>query len=163
VPANSGDARHQGLEFAIEGNLLAGDEDALLLYLNGSLLDARITHSASPALVGNRPQYAPERILRAGLLWRGEGGHRLALTGTYVSEQFWQDSNLGSGTSILPATIPATTVWDLAAEWPLAGKGAVLLAGVKNLGDRVYSTRIRSDGIEVATPRQAYAGIRLMF
>lgn len=162
---NSGDARHQGLEFAIEGNLLAGDEDALLLYLNGSLLDARITHSASPALVGNRPQYAPERILRAGLLWRGEGGHRLALTGTYVSEQFWQDSNLGSGsgTSILPATIPATTVWDLAAEWPLAGKGAVLLAGVKNLGDRVYSTRIRSDGIEVATPRQAYAGIRLMF
>lgn len=164
---NSGDARHEGFEFAIDWNLLAGDAegDALLLYANGSLLDARITRSAVAALVGNRPQYAPERVLRAGLLWRAAKGHRLALTGTHISEQFWQDSNLGSGTgaSTLPATMPTTTVWDLAAEWPLDGGRTVLLAGVQNLGDRVYSTRIRTDGIEVAPRRQAYAGIRIGF
>lgn len=164
---NSGDARHEGLEFAADWNLLAGDAegDALLLYANGSLLDARITRSALPGLVGNRPQYAPERVLRAGMLWRGAEGHRLALTGTHVSEQFWQDNNLGtgSGAAALPATMPATTVWDLAAEWPLDGGRTVLLAGVQNLGDRIYSTRIRTDGIEVAPRRQAYAGVRIGF
>lgn len=164
---NSGDARHEGLEFAIDWNLLAGDAegDALLLYANGSLLDARITRSATAALVGKRPQYAPERVLRAGLLWRGAEGHRLALTGTHLGEQFWQDSNLGSGSgaSLLPATMPATTVWDLAMEWPVADGRATLLGGVQNLGDRVYSTRIRTDGIEVAPRRQAYAGVRVTF
>ncbi|HAI58464.1 MAG TPA: TonB-dependent receptor, partial [Xanthomonadaceae bacterium] len=164
---NSGDARHEGLEFAVDWNLLAGaaDGDALLLYANGSLLDARIVRSSIATLVGNRPQYAPERVLRAGLLWRSTAGHRLALTGTHISEQFWQDSNLGSGSgaSLLPATMPSTTVWDIAAEWPLADGSTVLMAGVQNLGDRVYSTRIRTDGIEVAPRRQAYAGVRFGF
>lgn len=164
---NSGDARHEGLEFAVDWNLLAGDDegDALLLYVNGSLLDARITRSTNAALVGNRPQYAPERVLRAGVLWRGTEGHRVALTGTHVSEQFWQDSNLGSGSGAarLPAKMSATTVWDLAVEWPIAASRATLLAGVQNLGDRVYSTRIRTDGIEVAPGRQAYAGLRVAF
>lgn len=159
---NSGDARHQGLEFQVEWNLLAGTGtgDALMLYVNGSLLDASITRSNSAALVGRTPQYAPDRVLRAGLLWQVAGGGKLAVTGTYVGEQFWQDSNLG--TAALPARIAPNAVWDVSGEWPLAER-LTLLAGVNNAGDRLYSSRIRSDGIEVAPRRSSYFGLRYAF
>lgn len=159
---NSGDARHQGMEFAVEWNLLAarGNGDALTLYANGSLLDAEIVRSSIPALLGRTPQYAPEKVLRAGLLWVDADGGRLSLTGIHTSEQFWQDSNLGTAT--LPGRIAPVTVWDVAGEWPLA-EGLTLLGGINNLGDRVYSTRIRTDGMEVAPRRSSYLGVRWVF
>lgn len=159
---NSGDARHQGLEFQVEWNAwTAADRgSALTLYANGSLLDARITRSATAALVDRTPQYAPKRILRSGLLWNTEAGAKLALSGTYVSEQFWQDSNLASTT--LPALIPSHAVWDISGEWPVS-EGFTLLAGVNNVADRIYSSRFRNDGIEVAPRRSSYLGLRIGF
>jgi Fe(3+) dicitrate transport protein len=162
---NSGDARHQGLEFSVDWNLLHGRSDqALRLFFNGSLLDAEIVRSTSASLVGNTPAYAPERILRAGVLWQGARGERFSLTGTHVDEHYWQDSNLGSGSgaSALPAELPTYTVWDVAVEWPLSRQW-IAFAGVQNVGDRIYTSRIRTDGIEVAPRRNAHAGVRWLF
>ena len=159
---NSGDARHQGLEFQVDWNLWSSSDNAnaLTLYANGSLLDASIARSASLSLVGRTPQYAPDRVLRGGLLWNAESGAKLAISGTHVSAQFWQDSNFG--TSLLPAQIPAHTVWDISGEWPMAN-GLTVLAGVNNVSDRIYSSRFRSDGIEVAPRRSSYVGLRFGF
>jgi Fe(3+) dicitrate transport protein len=159
---NSGDARHQGLEFQVEWNAWTAADagSSLTLYANGSLLDARITRSATPALVDRTPQYAPKRILRSGLMWNTEAGGKLALSGTYVSEQFWQDSNLSSAT--LPSLIPSHAVWDVSGEWPVSA-GVTVLAGVNNLADRVYSSRFRNDGLEVAPRRSSYVGLRIGF
>ena len=159
---NSGDARHQGLEFSVSRDLLAASDggDQLIVFANGSLLDAEIVRSRTASLVGNTPAYAPERVFRAGLLWRTDEGRRVALTGAHVSEHFWQDSNLGTAT--LPAMIEGVTLWDLAVEWPV-GDRVTLTGGVNNLTDEKYSNRIRGDGIEVAPRRQVHAGVTLAF
>ena len=119
-----------------------------------------ITRSSNAALIGRTPQYAPDSVLRAGLLWQVADGGKLAVTGTYVGEQFWQDSNLG--TAAVPGRIAPNAVWDVSGEWPLADR-LTLLAGVNNVGDRIYSSRIRSDGIEVAPRRSSYFGLRYAF
>jgi Fe(3+) dicitrate transport protein len=133
------------------------------VFANASLLDAEITRSANAALVGNTPLYAPDHVVRAGLLWRGATGSKVSLAGTWVDRQFWQDSNRGSGSgaSLLPAEIPAHHVLDLALEWPL-GRGLALLAGINNLTDETYYSRIRSDGIDPAPSRTTYLGLKLM-
>ncbi|MCG6117120.1 MAG: TonB-dependent receptor [Aquimonas sp.] len=162
---NSGDARHQGLEFSADWNLLHGrSEQALSVFINGSLLDAEIVRSASASLLGRTPAYAPERILRTGLLWQGSAGERFSLTGTYVSDHFWQDSNLGSGSgaNALPAVIESYAVWDAAIEWPVS-PSLTAFAGMQNITDRIYSSRFRSDGIEVAPRRNTHLGVRWTF
>lgn len=163
---NSGDARHQGLEFAVDWNLLHGRTDgaALHVFLNGSLLDAEIVRSASPNLVGRTPGYAPDRILRSGLIWKHAAGHKIAVTGTHVSSHFWRDDNVGGsvGGSPLPAEIPTATVWDLAAEYAFGERGT-LFGGVNNVADKVYFSRVRTDGIEVAPFRQVHIGYRWRF
>lgn len=163
---NSGDARHQGIEFSIDWNLLAGrpGDDALVLFTNASLLDAEIVRSRNPALLGRTPQFAPERVLRAGLLWKGADGSRVALTGSHLSDQFWQDSNLplGTGAATIPARIAPVTVWDLGVEWPLL-EDVRLLAGVNNLTDKIYYNRVRTDGIDVAPRRSTHLGVSWRF
>lgn len=168
---NSGDSRHRGVELQIHYDLLKARDpsraDSLLIFANSSLLDAEITASATPALLGRTPQYAPESLWRAGLIWGTAAGAKLSLTGTWVSAQFWQDSNLatGTGASVIPAQIPAYRVFDLALEYPLFERAQVL-AGVNNLSDEVFYSRIRIDGnngIEPASPRHAYLGFRYQF
>jgi Fe(3+) dicitrate transport protein len=58
---NSGDSRHQGLEFSAEYDFFAlGNSPSHLVgFINGSLLDAEITRSVTPDLVGNTPAFAP--------------------------------------------------------------------------------------------------------
>jgi Fe(3+) dicitrate transport protein len=163
---NSGDARHQGIEFSIDWNLLAGrpGDDALVLFTNASLMDAEIVRSGNPALVGRTPQFAPEKVLRAGLLWKGADGSRVALTGIHLSDQFWQDSNLplGTGAATIPARIAPVTVWDLGIEWPLL-EDVRLVAGINNLTDKIYYNRVRTDGIDVAPRRSTHLGVSLRF
>lgn len=168
---NSGDSRHRGIEFQVQYDLLEardpGSADSLLFFANGALLDAEITRSLTPSLVGRTPQYAPEHLWRAGVLWRTARGLELSLTGTWVASQYWQDSNLpsGSGASLIPAEIPAHQVFDLAAEFPLVDR-ARLMAGVNNLTGETYWSRVRIDGnngIEPAPPRHWYLGFRWDF
>ena len=163
---NSGDARHRGVEVTVEYDLLKARDpnstNSLVLYANGAFLDAEITESTNDELVGNTPAFAPDTILRGGVIWHRADGAKVALTGTHVSEQYWQDSNgpRGSGASLIPAEVPSFTVWDLAAEWPV-GKTVTLLGNISNLADEEYFSRVRNDGIEPAPGRHASIGLRV--
>ena len=165
---NTGDSRHRGLEASIEWDLMRriapSRGDSLKLFANAALLDAEITASLDPALVGNTPAFAPDYLVRAGLIWRSARNAKLALVGTWVDEQFFQDSNAsrGTGTALIPAVVPSFDVWDLTAEYPFADRYAVF-GGVANLFDERYFTRVRTDGIEPAAGRTVHAGLRITF
>lgn len=163
---NSGDSRHQGLEASVEWDVLnpsgATDANSLLLFANAALLDAEITRSENAALVGNEPAFAPERILRAGALYRSAGGIKLGLTASHVSEHFWQDSNAAGAGGAIAAVVPSYSVLDLSAEVPL-NASVSLLGGVGNVLDEDYYSRVRGDGIEPAQQRSYYLGVSLRF
>lgn len=165
---NTGDSRHRGIEGAIEWDLMRrlapSRGDSLKLFANAALLDAEITASLTPSLVGNTPAFAPDYLIRTGVLYRSVRDAKLALVGTFVDEQFFQDSNAahGSGSALIPAQVPSFEVWDLTAEYPVNARFAVF-GGISNLFDEQYYARIRTDGIEPAAERTAYAGVRLTF
>ena len=159
---NSGDSRHQGLEFSAEYDFFAlGNSPSHLVgFINGSLLDAEITRSVTPELVGNTPAFAPEYLFRAGLIY-DNGQLKTALTATLVDEQYWQDSNLprGTGDAQIDAKIPSYQVVDLSAEYRV-NRSWTLFGGINNLLDEDYYSRVRSDGIEPAAEQTFYVGFR---
>ncbi|WP_206212240.1 TonB-dependent receptor [Wenzhouxiangella sp. XN79A] len=159
---NSGDSRHEGLEFSVEYDLFANRSTAsrLLTFFNGSLLDAEITESVNAGRVGNTPAFAPEYLVRAGFIY-DTPVFNATLTATLVDEQFWQDSNSprGSGGDLIEAVIPAYEVLDFSAEYRL-GENWTLFGGINNLLDEDYYSRVRSDGIEPAAERTVYGGFR---
>ena len=159
---NSGDSRHQGLEFSAEYDFFAlGNSPSQLIgFINGSLLDAEITRSVTPSLVGNTPAFAPEYLFRTGLMYEDDR-LKAALTATLVDEQYWQDSNQprGTGDAQIDAKIPSYQVVDLTTEYRV-NRSWSLFAGVNNLLDEDYYSRVRNDGIEPAAERTYYAGFR---
>lgn len=161
---NSGDARHQGIEFAGEYDFFAGrDGTHLTLFGSVALLDAEITESLNAALVGNTPAYAPDHIAKLGLIWRGfDERLKLGLTGTMVDDQYWRDANTSTGTGVrfVAAEIPSYEVLDLTGEWHINPRFSVL-GGVNNLTDEKYTSRVRSDGVDPGAERQAYFGIEV--
>jgi len=95
----------------------------LIVFSNIQLLDAEFTESAqiipgtTDTFVGNAPAYAPDVVFKGGITFRREHCFNITFSAVYVSEQFWQDSNLGSA-SIPPAEIPAYEVFNLSGEVP---------------------------------------------
>ena len=161
---NSGDARHQGIEFAAEYDFFAGRNGThLTAFASASFLDAEITESLTADLVGNTPAYAPQRVAKLGLIWRAlDDRLKLGLTGTAVSDQFWRDANTATGNVVtyVAAKIPSYRVFDLSGEWRL-NDHVSLIGGINNLADETYTSRVRSDGVEPAAERQTYFGIEL--
>jgi Fe(3+) dicitrate transport protein len=128
--------------------------------VNGSLLDAEIVESNNTALVGNTPGFAPDYLLRAGFIYNNENLN-VALTATLVDEQYWQDSILarGAGVDLINAAIPSYEVIDLTTEYQI-NKSWSIQAGINNLLDEDYYSRVRNDGIEPAFERTMYFGFR---
>jgi Fe(3+) dicitrate transport protein len=161
---NSGDARHQGIEVSGEYDVLAGSRGShLTLFGSLALLDAEITRSANASLVGNTPAYAPDHVAKLGLVWRAfDERLKLGLTGTFVDDQYWRDANTANGNVVtfVAAEIPAYRVLDLTGEWKF-NEHLRLIAGVNNVTDEIYTSRVRSDGVDPAAARQAYFGIEL--
>lgn len=159
---NSGDSRHQGIEFSLEYDFFASGNKAsqLIGFVNGSLLDAEITKSVNASLVGNTPAFAPDYLLRAGLIYN-DTKLKAALTATFVDEQFWQDSNSprNAGAAQIDAKIPSYEVLELSAEYQFSDSWT-LFGGVNNLLNNDYYSRVRNDGIEPAAERTVYAGFR---
>lgn len=157
---NSGDSRHQGVEFNVEYKALMIADRSLTLFANGSLLDAEITNSVSANLEGNTPGFAPEYLLRGGFLYQ-DSVWNAALTATVVDDQFWQDSNAprGSGAGLIEAEIPGYEVVDFSLEYRPSASWTVY-GGINNLLDEDYFSRVRNDGIEPALERTVYAGVR---
>jgi Fe(3+) dicitrate transport protein len=162
---NSGDARHQGLELAAEYDFLAGGSGSSHLTLFGSVsfLDAEITESVTPSLVGRTPAYAPDHVAKLGLIWRTfEDRLKLGLTGTLVDDQYWRDANtsIGTGVTFVAAEIPSYQVLDLTGEWRLNRHFSVI-GGINNVTDETYTSRVRNDGADPGAERHAYFGIEV--
>lgn len=157
---NSGDSRHEGIEFTVEYDVLSFKAGALTWFANGSLLDAEMTNSITPSLIGNETAFSPDHVIRTGFLFNN-GKLNMALTATVVDEQYWQDSNLprGTGAATIAAKIPSYQVLDLSGEYQLAANWE-LYSGINNLLDESYYSRVRSDGIEPAAERTVYVGVR---
>jgi Fe(3+) dicitrate transport protein len=97
-----------------------------------------------------------------GISLRRDGRFNVSLSGSTVSSQYFQDSDLPVGApgtaNYIPAKVPAYTVFDLAADWQLT-RSIRLLGGVSNLTNRKYYNRVFQNGIEPAERRKIYAGI----
>ena len=165
---NSGDTRHRGFEGELSYDFLAARRDGLHLtaFGNISLLDAKFTSSNLANRVGNRPAFAPRVTAKYGISVRKDGRFNLSLTGTSVSSQYFQDSDLPVGTptsaNYIPAKVPAVTLLDLAGDWQLT-RNIRALAGISNLANGKYYTRVFQNGIEPGARRKVYAGLALGF
>lgn len=156
--ANVGRAVHRGVEASVQQDLLRlfrpGASAALTLYANALLLDAEFK---AGAFAGRTPQYAPEHVVRAGLVYTRGSGLKLGLAGTLVAPCFADDTNTDQ------RRVPAHAVWDLTAEWRVPRSPVRLIGGVNNVFDEDYYSRVRADGIDPAPRRNWYLGAALEF
>jgi Fe(3+) dicitrate transport protein len=156
VTGNIGRADYSGAEAAVQYDLLRQLEGArglhqLNLLGNLTVLDAEIPST------GKTPMYAPDYLVRTGLIYSQTRRAKIAFLGTYVADSFADDDNTAQ------RAVPAYLVWDLTGEYTLAGTPFTLLAGVNNVFDEAYTSRIRGDGIDPAAGRNFYLGFRAEF
>jgi Fe(3+) dicitrate transport protein len=59
--------------------------------------------------------------------------------------------------------VPAYIVWDLTAEAKIYKNSVSIIAGVNNVFDEDYYSRITDTGIDPAYGRNFYAGFKLRF
>ena len=179
--ANVGRARHFGAEIAAELDViglaealaahqpatsgkdgkttaaptLADRYGSLSLYGNVMFLDAEFV---SGPLDGRTPRYAPDYLVRAGIIYRApQERFTVAFTGTLVGDSYADDANTPS------RHVPASMVWDLTAEAKVWKDIVSVNAGINNLFDADYYSRIRDDGIDPAYGRNFYLGMSLKF
>ena len=96
----------------------------------------------------------------------------LTLTADWVSQQFWQDTDLGVRNIPAPAThnystviqpqIPSYYTLNLSGYWYIT-RNVRLIGGISNLTDLKYYDRIFSNGIEPAPRRSGYGGLSVEF
>jgi len=143
-----------GLADRLHGTRHGEDWGALSIYANASLLDAEFV--AGP-LDGRTPQYAPDFIVRTGLIYRLAGRLKFSFLGTFVDDHFANDNNTAD------FQIPAYQVWDLTAEFTVWKDRAKVIAGLNNVFDERYWSRVRINGIDPAIGRNVYGGVSLQF
>lgn len=141
-----------------------------IVFSNLQVLDAEFTDSVqiipgtTSTFVGNAPAYAPDIVLKGGITFKRDKCFNVTFSAVYVSEQFWQDSNLGSA-SIPPPEIPAYEVYNLSGEVYLT-RNVRLFGGVSNLADKKYYSRVFPFGggsIDPAAGRSGYLGLSVQF
>ena len=139
----------------------------LIAFSNVQFLDAKFIESALLApgtdrtLVGNTPAFAPELVLKGGISFQREHCFDIAFTAVYVSQQFWQDTNIGSP-AIPKSKIPPYSVFNLSGDLYIT-RNLRLIGGISNLTDTKYDNRVFANGIEPAPRLSGYAGLSLSF
>ena len=114
----------------------------------------------SGARKGKEPQYAPEYQLKYGVDYKYHNRGKVALTSTMLADHFVNDTNSNiAGQN----QIPAYVVWDLTGEWKVYKDYVSVLAGVNNLFDENYFSRVRGAGIEPALRRNYYLGFSIEY
>lgn len=106
---------------------------------------------------GNTPEYSPNYMYRFGLIYDWRSRFQVALLGTFI------DSTFADSTNTAQRFIPAYDVWDLTIEAKVYRDTVSVIAGINNLFDSNYYSRIRPDGIDPAAPRNWYAGVKVEF
>ena len=123
------------------------------LFANIEVLNARFTKGP---LKDKTPQYAPNTLTRTGVIYNKENKFKAALMGVMVSRHFGDDGNTEN------FEIPSYVVFDATMDWQLH-RHWLLNAGINNLLDRDYYSRVRSDGIAWAMGRNVYLGATYQF
>ena len=124
------------------------------LYGNVTLLDAEFTEGP---LEGKTPRSAPDYILRTGGIYRWRDRVEVAMLGTFVDHSFADDANTPE------RALPGYMVWDLTAEAKIYKDIVSVNAGINNLFNEDYYSRITNSGIDPAPRRNYYAGFTLTF
>jgi Fe(3+) dicitrate transport protein len=124
------------------------------LYGNISLLKAEIHGGLQD---GKTPQYAPDHLVRAGVIYNWRDRVKVAFLGTFVDDHFATDDENPT------RFIPSYSVWDLTAEVKVYKDFVSVMAGVNNIFNEQYYARIRGDGIDPAYGRNYYAGLSFTF
>jgi Fe(3+) dicitrate transport protein len=168
IDVNTGDTRQRGFEGQIDYDFLVARDphstQHFSVFANVSLLNAEFTKSRTPSMIGNTPAFSPHYLARAGLVYREDKRIKLALSATSAASQYFQDSNLptGSGDGFIPAKVPQYTIWDFSGDYWIT-RSVRLLAGVSNIGDKKYYNRVFSNGIEPGLGRTYYGGFSYEF
>lgn len=123
------------------------------LYGNIEVLNAQFTRGP---LKDKTPQYAPNTLTRTGLIYNKENKFKAAFMGVMVSRHYGDDGNTDN------FEIPSYVVFDLTADWKFH-KNWLANAGINNLLDRDYYSRVRTDGIAWAMGRNVYLGATYQF
>ena len=181
--SNVGRAQHRGVEAAVELDLIGladalagrgaagptGDKavvtaatertfserfGSLSVYGNATFLDAEFV---SGPLEGRTPRFAPDYMVRTGVIYRWQDRFKLAFLGTFVGEAYADDANTPE------RAVPAYMVWDLTAEAKIYKDFVSLQAGINNIFGEDYYARVRDDGIDPAYGRNYYLGVTLAF
>ncbi len=146
---NTGAAIHQGLEAAYDLEIFRGSMD---LHWVGNLtaLHARFKEGS---LSGKTPQYAPKWLIKNGLYSNLTNRAKASLLHTFVSDHFGDDGNSSN------RRIPSYRVLDFTIDAKIPRTSITVFAGVFNLLDESYFSRVRSNGIEPAMPRNFSIGL----
>jgi len=181
--ANVGRAQHLGVEASLEVDLIGlADEfrgtaapaptgkdskvvapaeqslverfGSLSLYANAMLLDAEFV---SGPLDGFTPRQAPDYIVRAGAIYRWQDRVKVAFLGTFVGDAYADDANTAE------RFIPSYMVWDLTAEAKVYKDIVSIHAGINNVFDEDYYSRVTDSGIDPGYGRNFYGGFSLKF
>lgn len=142
-----------GKEQAAAPRSLVDRLGSLSFFLNATLLDAEFV---SGPLEGRTPRYAPDYLVRTGAIYRWGTAVKLALLGTFAGDSFADDANT------IERFVPAHMVWDLTAEVKVH-KNFSVNAGINNLFDEDYYSRIANTGIDPAPGRNFYGGFAVKF
>jgi Fe(3+) dicitrate transport protein len=137
---------------ALQGTKLASHLGSLSFHANATLLNAEIKGGPND---GSTPQFAPDYMVRTGFIY-GFKGVKVSFLGTFVADHKAQDSNNPQ------FDIPSYMTWDLTAEVPVT-KNFTLMAGLNNVFNEDYYSRITSNGIDPAYGRNFYVGASFQF
>ncbi len=163
---NVANSVHQGLESYVEVTPVAvrtpdgATRRALTIFNSLALTDARYT---TGAFRGNRVEYAPRTVERAGLTLAG-GPLATTFLASYVGTSYGDANNTERSADAVVGRVPAYTVLDWSATARVGGRWRVQ-AGVNNVADRSYFTR-RTDeypgpAIIPALGRSTYVSVRV--
>jgi Fe(3+) dicitrate transport protein len=163
VITNVGDSIHKGLEMfgqvdaaglsdEVLGTNVVNQYGSVLFFASYMYLDAKFIRGL-PAVVGKSPQYAPNYQVKYGTAYVN-GNTRIQLAGTVLDDQWGDDSHTPN------FFIPNYHVWDLTTNIVVYNRLSVV-AGVNNLFNERYFSRVRADGIDPADGTNYYLGGRL--
>jgi Fe(3+) dicitrate transport protein len=142
-------------------------------YIDSSLLqpgpNGAVIPNSTQTIVGNTPAFAPQFLWKGGLSFQKEKCFNLTLSAVYVSQQYWQDTDVGAKSAksaafrtVIDPHIPPYYTLNLSGYWYVA-KNVRVIMGISNLTDEKYYDRIFANGIEPAPLRSGYGGLSVEF
>lgn len=142
-----------GLADRLTGRGEVQRSSSLNFYVNASILEAELYGGSND---GGSPQYAPDYMIRTGLIYKHGDRVKVGFLGTLVADHNAQDNSNPT------FDIPSYMTWDLTAEVKVHENFSVM-AGLNNVFDESYYARVRPDGIDPAYGRNFYLGGEVRF